>query len=404
MTPDAKRCTICGSAAVEAVIDFGCQPLCNRFTQSPGTDEGSAPLSLGVCTTCGTVQLLEVMPADTLRPRVTWITCNEPEGHLDDLASHIAGLPGLHPASTICGVSFKDDSTLARLRKLGYHNTRRLEPTADLDIIDARAGIETIQERLTPARAEAFVQRHDAADVVIARHVWEHTGDPLGFATALKRMVKPNGYVVLEVPDCEKAFAVCDYTTVWEEHPIYFTTNTFHRALSTAGFSPVRFMTMPYVLENSLIAIVRPTTDTQRVNEDAGAIDAEHARIRHFAEHFPARKARVREYLQSLVEQKRRIAMFGAGHLACTFISLFEVAECIDCIIDDNPHKIGLYMPACRRPIEPSLALLDRDISLCLLSINAGGSQAVIDKHRPFINRGGTFRSIFPASDIPLEA
>ncbi|HWW85835.1 MAG TPA: hypothetical protein VNZ26_19695, partial [Vicinamibacterales bacterium] len=92
------------------------------------------------------------------------------------------------------------------------------------------------------------------------------------------------------------------------------------------------------------------------------------------------------------------IALFGAGHLACTFVSVFDVADSIDCIIDDNPHKRGLYMPGSRLPIVGSAALLERDVSLCLLSLNPIGEEKVVSKNEAFVARGGVFASIFPAS------
>ena len=67
-------------------------------------------------------------------------------------------------------------------------------------------------------------------------------------------------------------------------------------------------------------------------------------------------------------------------------------------VIDDNPHKRGLYMPGSKLPIAGSPALLERDISLCLLSLNPIGEQKVIEKNSAFVERGGTFASIFPAS------
>jgi len=67
-------------------------------------------------------------------------------------------------------------------------------------------------------------------------------------------------------------------------------------------------------------------------------------------------------------------------------------------VIDDNPHKRGLYMPGSKLPIAGSPALLDRDISLCLLSLNPSGEQEVTEKNSPFVGQGATVASILPAS------
>lgn len=396
-----KACLACGSPDVSALIDFGRQAVCNRFLSSPADDEQTFPLGLGVCTACGIVQLLAPLPAEELRPRVDWLTCTEPEGHLDDLATTISRLPGLGRTATICGVSFKDDTLLQRLQRLGPYRTWRIDPAVDLGIVEPCAGIETLQARLTPERAASAASRNGAADVVIARHVFEHATDPTAFAAALGRLVVPGGHVVIEVPDCQRALELCDYTTVWEEHSLYFTPRTFLRTLETRGYTIRQSSSVPYPLEDSLIAIATPAPSAGHdVDQEHVAADVRIAR--RFADSFADRSAAVVGELGALHRRHGRIAVFGAGHLACTFINLMGVARFVDCVLDDNPHKVGLYMPGSRLPIVPSQTLLDREISLCLLSIGAGGEHNVIDKQRAFVDRGGSFRSIFPSSRLAL--
>lgn len=396
------NCLSCGSPAVAPVIDFGRHALCNRFLETPTAVEETVPLGLGVCHRCGVVQILEPSSPKSLKPHVPWITCTEPERHLDDLAATIARLPGLPAEASVCGVSFKDDSLLRRLEHLGPFRTWRIDPEKDLGIHDPCAGIETMQAHLTPARAQTMVAREGLSDIVIARHVFEHASSPTTFTTALKQLVTPGGYVIIEVPDCQKTLDACDYTTVWEEHSLYLTPPTFCRTLEDQGFTVQHSLCIPYALENSLIAITTVASGKQASSLDDEFVSLEVQRARRFAEAFEGRKRTVHDELERLRSQHGRIAIFGAGHLACTFLNLFDVGRFVDCVLDDNPHKVGLYMPGSRIPIVPSRALLDRDITLCLLSIGAGGENTVIEKHRDFLGRGGLFRSIFPSSPLSL--
>jgi hypothetical protein len=43
--------------------------------------------------------------------------------------------------------------------------------------------------------------------------------------------------------------------------------------------------------------------------------------------------------------------MFGADHLACTFVNLLGLKDVVRFVADDNPHKLGLFMPGSRLPI-----------------------------------------------------
>src|SRR6266498_1949290 len=74
-----------------------------------------------------------------------WLVYNEPEGHLDKLAERLTHLDGVGAGSVIAGLTYKDDSTLARLNRLGFPSTFRLDPRADLGLDEPAAGLESVQ-------------------------------------------------------------------------------------------------------------------------------------------------------------------------------------------------------------------------------------------------------------------
>lgn len=395
-------CLLCGSNDLAFLLDFGAQPICNRFLKSPDQKEATFPVRIGQCNSCGSVQSLAPVPATDLKPSYDWITYNEPEGHLDRLADDIAALPGLRKDSLVYGISFKDDSLLRRLRDRGHPRTWRLDPEIDLGISGSGAGVETIQDRLTLEAARRVAGIRGKADVVIARHIWEHTSDPAGFVNALKELLLPHGYVVLEIPDCERALESCDYSTVWEEHSIYFTPATFARAVSNCGLSLSYYRSFPYSLENSLVAIGQLGGAAPEANAAPLDLEKEKRRAQKFARSLEERREKMKNYFRGVMAERGKIAFLGAGHLAATFINLLELKEYMDCLVDDNPHKQGLFMPGSRLPIYPTWALLERNIKLCLLSVNAETEDRVVQKNAAFTRAGGTFHSIFPASKYAL--
>lgn len=389
-------CFVCRSPKIGPIIDVGPQPISNRFLKSPGDTEECYPVALRQCEQCGLIQIEHPVPASALVPPYDWITYSEPEPHLDAVVDILMGLPGIREGAVAGGVSFKDDTTLARLERRGLRRWR-LDLTDDLRVehVHGGMGVETIQDRLTPERARRIAERRGRADVLIVRHILEHSSVPHCFIDALKQLTTPNGYIVFEVPDCGRAFDGCDYTTIWEEHTLYFTPPTLATSLPPAGLDVVRTENYPYPFENSLVAIAKPSVPSNHA--DAAAVGRERERGRRFGQSFDAIRDKVR---RALDEHRARgpVAMFGAGHLAITWLSVFGVEDAIDCVIDDNPHKRGMFMPGSKLPIVGSSALLDREIRLCLLSLNPIGEQKVVEKNTAFVERGGLFASIFPAS------
>jgi hypothetical protein len=389
----------------EMLADFGLQPVSNRFLPSGSSIAAPAyPLALCVDPATGLVHLRDPFPVDELRPRYDWLTCYEPEEHLDDLATRLIRLPNITKASNFGAYSFKDDSMLRRLEQRGYGKNWRIDPALDLGVSDPCANVETYQSVMTPEKAEEMRSRRGAADVLIVRHVVEHAYDLHVFIDSLKRLVSPGGYIAWELPDCERSLEEGDCTTLWEEHLFYFTSFTFRQILLQAGFEIVHFESVPYPLDNSLVAIVREASAERRaIVADAGAVSLEIARARKFAHAVARRKSIVRETLGRIRKKHGPLAMFGAGHLSVAFLSLMQVSDLFSCILDDNPNKKGLQMPVGGLEIVGSDALYSSDIGVCVLGLNPQNQPKVIAKHKPFTAKGGVFASIFPGLELDLE-
>jgi hypothetical protein len=370
-------CVCCGIPSVEVLLDFGPQPPSNRFVRPDAPDEEAHPLVVGQCPECGLIQLIDPMPFSMVKSHFDWVAYNEPEGHLDELVARLRGLPGLSPDSRITGLTYKDDSTLARFNRAGYVNTFRYDLAADLGLGDPCAGLESVQAALSESLASGLAARHG-----------------LG---AVAKLVKPGGYLVFELPDCTKFVRACDYSFIWEEHIAYFSSHTLSKLVHNAGLMIHETKLYPYPLEDSLVGVVRnqPPGTQPAVRE---GLEAALGEGRNFAERFSGLRERLQTAFRSWRERGKRTAIFGAGHLAAKFVNLFSLSEWLECIVDDNPRKQLLLMPGSRLPIVGSAALGSGAIDLCLLSLNPESEQKVLAKNRAFVERGGQFLSIFALS------
>ena len=393
-----RACRACGGSLHCETLDLGNQALCNRFLPNPTDPEYTHPLALGVCTSCGLLQLLDPPPVEEITPRFPWITYNEPEEHLDHVTDHLLGMIESKENSVAAGVSYKDDTTLERLRERGVGLTWRVTPE-ELGLSGSKTEIETVQHRFTMEKAAKISKNRGCLDILIVRHILEHTHDLCAFLSELKMLVKPEGLFVFEVPDCTSVLALKDYSTIWEEHVFYFTLLTLQTCLASNGFEIIHMENYPYPLENSIVLLARqrssghiPALPEQDREKDLDRV------LNYFAS-FPSERELYRQVLAEYRYRGSKIALLGAGHLACAFVNLLQLREYIECILDDDPNRQGLFMPGSRLPIESSTTLSDPKINLCLLGLNPLNEDRVIAKQRGFVERGGELRSIFPVSE-----
>lgn len=399
-----KPCLSCRTPHVRPLLDFGLVPLTNRFTTPGAANADHAPLRLGQCRRCGLVQLIGPAAAEVLRARVPWIAYQEPEAHLDDVAERLVKLPGIGPKSVAVGLSIKDDTTLRRLRSRGIGSVWRVDAAADLGATDPCAGIESLPERFDSDVAARLAADAGQADLVVVRHVLEHAADLARFVAAVKRMVRPDGFVVLEVPNCARSFVLHDYSLPWEEHVAYFTPATFRMTLEATGFEIVSLVDYPYPRENSLVAVCRLGAAGHLAAASPELLIAETRRAVDYADAFTAAQAKCEAYLGEVVAAGGKVAVFGAGHASIMAMHLLRLAPYIDCFFDDDPNKQGLIVPGTAIPILPSAELSKRNLTLCLLGIGREAAQRVVERRTDFTAQGGRFASLFPADPQSLAS
>ncbi len=394
-------CRSCASQALDVLLDFGPQPPSNRFERPGSPPVDRHPLVVGQCLECALIQLIDPMPVEQARSRYEWLTYNEPEGHLDDLVERLRALPGVGADSRIFGLTYKDDTTLARFNKLGYRHTFRYDAAKDLSLDHPCSGLESIQAVLDSRVTEALAVRHGQCDLLLARHILEHAHQPAVFLGALRKLVRPDGYVVFEMPDCTKFVRACDYSFFWEEHITYFSKPTLSAFFAHAGLGVRDIFAYPYPLEDSLTGIVQnanAVSDWKPAPAELAILRREAAAL---AQRYPELTSAVQDLFGKWRKQGKRIALFGAGHLAAKFANMFGVGPFIECVIDDNPNKQALLMPGSRLPIRGSSQLSAVDI--CLLSLNPESEQKVLAKNKAFLDKGGEFLSIFALSPKTVQ-
>ena len=390
-----SKCLCCHVDTLKEIIDFGPQPPSNRFVVQGASDGETHALKVGQCTSCGMVQLINPMAFAMAKSRFEWITYNEPEGHLDDLVSKLCQLPGLEKDARIIGLTYKDDTTLQRLNKLGYENTYRYDVAADLGLDDACVGLESIQDAYNEKRVAELKEKHGMADLLSVRHILEHAHDPRAFLATIRTLVKPGGYLWFEMPDCSKFIKARDYVFFWEEHITYFSPTIMNTFAREADLGVVDVIVYPYQFEDSLVAIAKnePWSDEKRSSLPVTSVADLLGEGQSLSTGFSETAAKLRAVLEKWRSDGKRVAVFGAGHLAARFLNIYGLGEMVECAVDDHPAKQGLTMPGSGVPIVGSARL--GEIDICLLSLSSESERKVRANNQEYLERGGIFMSIF---------
>jgi len=121
-----------------------------------------------------------------------------------------------------------------------------------------------------------------------------------------------------------------------------------------------------------------------------------------FANRFETISNSVKRTLSKEHANGNRIAIFGAGHLACAFIHYFSIQDFIQFCFDDSPNKIARFLPGTSIPILASSELSEHNIDLLLSAVSITNEEKVLKRFRETDGVAPVIYSIFVNSPISL--
>lgn len=391
----SHQCCCPAKVPVVEVLNAGQLPISNAYLLVGSPDAPTKPLILGQCLSCGLLQLCDSFSdADLASQLPEWIVYKEPEEHLDDLAGVINQLGPQHGSKKVVALSYIDFSLAKRLESVDWKAADSFEMLNGF----AEWG-NTITERILfkiAQRSWSFSNRR--YDLILTRHVFDHVRDVDAFATMIRSGLTEDGLVVFEVPDSTSFLETGDHLMLWENHVRYFLPETFQQTLQHLGFSVKWFHR--YAQGNSAVLVaVCGKGERMEVPRGRDALALESipsTLVGEFCNGIPTAKNELQKRMHEMKSSGGPVALMGAGHMGSLFINLYDLACSFDCVLDDDPRKVGMELPGSRLPIFPSSEIHDRDIRTIVLAINRNSEERVVERLRakqPNLRIASIFRS-----------
>lgn len=327
-----------------------------------------------------------------LQPSYDWLNCYEPEAHLDTLVEDIINAKFIKKNDYLCFLSFKDLSLSDRFKKRGFNKIKLIDPKKDLFISKKNYLIETIQHKFQAGNLNNYNHK-SKYKFLFARHIFEHVGNLDIFLKNAMFIIQNNGYLLLEIPDCNRAINTGDPTLYWEEHNYYFTSDTFKNFLKKRNYKLIYFKKFKDRLENCLVAIIQ---NKKKFNYKSNLHNKKNLLSIYFK--YLKNNFKLTQKFFGKIGKDAKIVIYGASHLTFTFIDLMEIGNYIRFVIDDDIHKKNLFAPVNNIKITSFNDIKSKKIDYFLLGLNPNHHKKLIIKLKPFYPKS-IFLSIFPQTN-----
>ena len=388
-------CRSC-NASVEFLLDFGNQPIVNNLQVEPG-DVPKFPIEVGGCSYCGLVQILNPIDPAEFYTNYANASSVKREPHLEKLIEKLESL--LPKNAKIIDVGCNDGKFLSRLRESGFNDLHGLEPTKNMSERAINAGFGVFNSYLDSAKSREIVAETGLFDCVTLRQVLEHIENLSDFGVALRSLLKPNGLLVIEVPDAQSHFDLPDFA-LWEEHINDFSLGSLKHFLRQHGLEVIDSYKTQF--SGVCLTVLSRLVDTRSVDVEpvSQIVDS----FRKWAKCFDPFRSQVQAELQYFASRDLPIALYGVGSRSSFFLNVTRSMGNISFAIDDDPAKQGKYLPGTDiliRSREDGFKLL-KENSLVLLGVNGENEKKLLSEISP--QNKWVFKSILPPSENLLSA
>lgn len=218
-------------------------PLCRgtEFTPLANHDRNLLGIRTVGCNCCGLVQTnprpsatgLNSFYRDYYRlyyqgatePDQLYITSLNKDDRLAYTAEFFAEKIALSLEAAVLDYGCGEGSLFAALRKAGFiGNFYGVELNSSFGEYASRYGNATVSNS---------IQARELVDLAVVNHVLEHLHDPIGTLREIRKLIKPEGYLYVDVPDAE------EYGTIYDlhiAHIYHFTEKTLKNIVQQAGY------------------------------------------------------------------------------------------------------------------------------------------------------------------------
>jgi nucleoside-diphosphate-sugar epimerase/SAM-dependent methyltransferase len=396
---DTGRCRASDAADLIPVLDLGVMPLADGLVKEEdlAKPELRFPLNVVFSPTSTLLQIRESVDPEVLFCRDYPYYSSFSDQLLEHSRKNVEAIIQARKLDSSCLAVELASNDGYLLKNYVAHGIPVLgiDPAEGPAKTAAERGVKTINTFFTRELAEKLVADGVRADVIHANNVLAHVRDLNGFVAGIGQLLAEDGVAVIETPYVRDLIDHCEFDTIYHEHLCYYSVSSLRYLFGRHGLW-VNDLQHLGIHGGSLRVFVgkkdEPSETVQRYlrEERERGID----RIEYYRD-FAARvediKRRLVHLLQTLKQQGKRIAAYGAAAKGSTLINYIGIdRSLVSFVVDRNVHKQGKYMPGQRLPIFPVSKLLEEQPDFVLI-LAWNFKEEIMRQQSEYANRGGKF-------------
>lgn len=396
------QCRICDSSRLELAIDLGQQPWCNHFLKEEEVGrEPFYPLRVVYCHDCGTAQLDYTVKKEIMFGDHTYLSgvTKSLSDHFRGIATEVderffAGAPG----RAVLDIGSNDGTQLKHFQQRGWE-VQGVESSKTTARLAQEAAVPTLNAFFNRETAQGLGRKFHAIN---AAGVFFHLEELHSVTDGVRESLRSDGVFVVQFLYMKRIVENLAFDQIYHEHLLYYNLRTLERLLRRHGLAIFDAYLAP-IHGGSMIAFVshegRGLAPSARLQELQAAEDRDGSNrletYLRFAERIKQFKVENLAYLRAAKAAGKRVWGFGAPVKGNTMLNYFGVGpELIECLVERNELRRGLYAPGSHIPVVIEQELTERPDIYYVFAWNF--KKEILERNRAMIAEGVEF--FFPVN------
>jgi hypothetical protein len=362
---------LCCNSELESVLDLGMQILVNDYISENAVPDFAFPIHLKRCIRCFHLQLSVSVDPGRLFSYYTYQS-GVSKTMNDYFASFAKKLP--KSVNSLLEIASNDNSQLKAIQALHPDTVLvGVEPASNLvENLEKTTGITVINEFFGSNKCMEQLKKFN---VIVAQNVFAHIPDPYTFLLNCKEILEKDGIVYIQTSQSDMII-LNEFDTLYHEHISFFNVYSMKMLCQRVGLTLVDVCKVP-VHGSSYIFKISGNVDA-KVNDsvydllnsemETGLYSVE--TYKKYTECVLLEKQRITKKLSMYHLKGVKVIGYGSTAKINVVINALGISnKYIQCIIDENPLKIGKYTSCGNIPIvSPSvLDTIDSDNTIVLI-------------------------------------
>ncbi|MDO4438617.1 MAG: methyltransferase domain-containing protein [Eubacteriales bacterium] len=377
-------CLVCGS-------ELGSEPLV-RFWNMPESAQGlpkkeelsndkGINLDLYTCKHCGLVQF-DCEPVDYYKDVIRAVGLSETMKELrrNDYR-HMIEKYGLSEGKWIeCGCGNGDFLAVLREFPVNIYGTeankenaliaeKKLKDIADNMYSSGEKWVKNYDNKIFnifPDREDIDIDGGNF-DCFLSFNFLEHQPDPVSMLKCMHHNLREGGYGIISVPSFEYILKDGNYYELIRDHIANYSMESLRFLCEYCGFSVLE---EKYIgIGDTIVCVVRKVKEEMKPEIDNTAFSDIDEEIRAvFKKKYELKTSEMKNYIDELRKEGRKLALWGAGHQGLTIAATTELSGYASYIIDSASFKQGRYAPASHIPIVGPEHYLEHPVDVIMIA------------------------------------